>query len=505
MGLLNLFKRDKPAKNRKFIRTNYARSYASAKKSNLFAGFTCTTATADEEIQGSLTTMRARARQICQDNEIARKFLAMCKSNVILNGINFQAKTRREDGSFDTADNDRLEESWKIWGNNPKFCSMDHRKNFVDLSRQVVETMARDGEVFIRLMRGVEDNPFQFSLWVLEADAFSVNLNKVIDNDTAIIMAIEQDKYGRPLAYHQTVKEPGLQNTLSQYQQKTERIPAEDIIHLYIQERPGQSRGVPWLNTAIRPLDMLGQFQISELTSSRIQSSAMGFFTSSASDSYVGTGVDDDENLVTEFEPATFQQLPQGMEFQAFNPGHPNTSYTAFTKQILRSVASGLLVNYNNLSGDLESVNYSSIRAGHSEERAQWQMLQNYVIENFNHPVYKQWLRMAITSGWFEGNGNANLPMSKVTKFENVRWIPRGWPYVNPLQEIQAQSLAVQLGIENLTDITETRGKEWSEVIEQLASERKKIDELELKFPERPIGDPDITEQIYTTESDGDE
>jgi len=173
--------------------------------------------------------------------------------------------------------------------------------------------------------------------------------------------------------------------------------------------------------------------------------------------------------------------LPEGMDFKAFNPGHPNTAYKDFTKTILRSVASGLLVNYNSLSNDLESVNYSSIRAGFSEERSQWLMLQNFMIHNFCSKVYKSWLRMSITAGWFEYAGLANLPMSKVTKFEDVRWIPRGWEYVNPKQEIEAKALAVQLGVESLTDITANRGKEWDEVINQVARERDIIRDLGLK------------------------
>ena len=108
-------------------------------------------------------------------------------------------------------------------------------------------------------------------------------------------------------------------------------------------------------------------------------------------------------------------------------------------------------------------------------------MLQDFFIKNFCSKVYKEWLRMAITSNWFAFDGQANLPMSKVSKFENVRWIPRGWEYVNPKQEIEAKALAVQLGVESLTDITANRGKEWDEVINQVARERDIIRDLGLK------------------------
>ena len=504
MAILDLFRKtEKPPKRRVIRPPNHSRMFNSATSSNLFSGFNGTSATADEEIYGSLQMMRNRARQVCQDNELARKFLAMVKSNVVLNGIKFQARTRREDGSLDELDNSRLERGWAIWGDNPDFCSMDGRNNFTDLCRQVMETIARDGEAFIRIMKPSEGNPFGFSLWVIEADAFPIQLNKTLDADTAIVMAIEQDRFGRPLAYHQTLKTPGINSTYAQGKIQTERVPASEIIHLYIQDRPGQSRGIPWLNTAIKPLDMLQQYQLSELTSSRISSSAMGFFTSPTSDAYVGTGVDDDQNLITEFEPGTFQQLPEGMDFKPFDPMHPTTAYKDFVKSIMRSVASGLLVNYNSLSNDLESVNYSSIRAGQAEEKSQWKMLQDFFIKNFCGKVYKEWLRMAITSNWFAFDGQANLPMSKISKFENVRWIPRGWPYVNPEQEIKAQTLGVELGVETLTDIASASGKDWDEVVEQLAYEKEIIDRLGLKFPNQPLGQPvskNVTEVIDVDE-----
>ena len=112
---------------------------------------------------------------------------------------------------------------------------------------------------------------------------------------------------------------------------------------------------------------------------------------------------------------------------------------------------------------------------------------------------------MSITAGWFEYDDLPNLPMSKVTKFENIRWIPRGWPYVNPEQEIKAQTLAVQLGVETLTDIASASGRDWDEVVEQLAYEKEVIDRLGLKFPSEPLGDPDYTEQVSVDTTQGEE
>ena len=238
------------------------RAFDSAKTDSMFSSWSGTPCTADEELRSQLILMRNRVRNLCQNSEYARKFLAMCKINVIgPKGIHFQAKTRREDGSLDQNDNNYLEQKFFEWGKNPNYVSLDGRQDWLGIQNQVMETLARDGECFIRMMRGAS-NPFGLSLWVMEGDCFPVDYNLKSDKDTFVIMGVEQNKYGKPLAYYQTMKTPDAYS-YGEYLSgaESERVPADQIIHLYIQERPGQSRGVPWLNTAIRPLQMLNNFQ----------------------------------------------------------------------------------------------------------------------------------------------------------------------------------------------------------------------------------------------------
>ena len=451
------------------------RAFDSAKTDSMFSSWSGTPCTADEELRSQLILMRNRVRNLCQNSEYARKFLAMCKINVIgPKGIHFQAKTRREDGSLDQNDNNYLEQKFFEWGKNPNYVSLDGRQDWLGIQNQVMETLARDGECFIRMMRGAS-NPFGLSLWVMEGDCFPVDYNLKSDKDTFVIMGVEQNKYGKPLAYYQTMKTPDAYS-YGEYLSgaESERVPADQIIHLYIQERPGQSRGVPWLNTAIRPLQMLNNFQESELLASRIGSSAMGFFTSPDGQGYSGSDEEADGNLIQEFQPGMFQQLPQGMQFESFDPKHPNTAYADFVKQILRSVSSGTLVSYNSLASDLESVNYSSIRAGAKEEQSQWQSIQEMVISRFMNPVYEEWLKMGITAGAL------NLPIAKMEKFKTVKWHPRGWSYVDPEKELKAKKLALEMGATSLAEITGEMGKEWTDILAQLKSEKELVESLDL-------------------------
>ena len=491
--MFNWFKKKQPSPKRPVVPSvNLSkRAFDSAKFDNILSGWGGSYSSADEELRNALKVIRARVRSLCQNSEYARKFLAMNKSNVIgPYGIKFQAKPRREVGSLDSADYNLLERQWFEWGINPDFVTVDARQDWIGVQHQVMETLARDGEVFIRLVKGTPGNPFGLSLWVLEGDAISVDYN-LSDRDSNVVMGIEQDQRGKPIAYYQHLN-PSSQLWGTEGSAAAERVPADEMIHIFIQERPGQSRGIPWLNTALRPLQMLNQYQESELVASRIGSSAMGFFTSPDSAGYSGTDEDAEGNLITEFAPGQFQQLPTGMEFQSFDPNHPTTAYPDFVKSILRSVSSGALVSYNSLSGDLESVNYSSIRAGAKDEQAQWQTLQQMITSTFCNRVYQSWLVMSMTTGALP------LPISKLNKFKAVTWHPRGWGYVDPLKELQSKKLALEMGATSLAEIAGEQGKEYTDILAQLAAEKSLIEEMGLKLG------PPLTDEFTPEETNED-
>ena len=477
MGLLNIFKKKKSRK--KLTRDqmlHLSRQFDSAKFDNIFAGWTGTSATPDEELRGSLSTMRARTRSLCQNSEYAKKFLNLTKSNVVgSRGFKFQAKTRNEQGALDKLDNNYLERLFFEWSKNPDHVSIDGRLDWLGVQNVVMETLARDGEVFIRMMKGGADNPFGFSLWVLEGDSIPIDHNIKLKDEQFIIMGVEQNKFGKPLDYYQAIKTPNQLYDYS-YDVKTERVPDSDMIHLYIQERPSQSRGVPWLNTAIRPLQILSDYTESSLVASRIGASAIGFFKSPDGAGYVGDGEDEAGNLLTDFQPGTFQQLPAGMEFEAFDPKHPTTNFPDFVKAVLRGAANGCGVSYNALANDLENVNYSSIRAGVQEDQAHWKTLQQFMISRFCYPVYRNWLKMGITTG------QINLPMSKLFKFEEVVFHGRGWSYVDPYKELRAKELALQMGVTSIGKITSEAGEEWTDIFAELAAEKDVAEGLGLNL-----------------------
>lgn len=462
------------------------RSFAGAEVDLLTRGFLGSRLSINEELRRSLSRLQARSRQLCMDNDYAKKFLHMVKANVVgPNGINLQCQFTNDEGKPDAADSQLVESKWVRWSKK-KHCSVDGKNSLRSLQALVIETIARDGEVLVQKIRD-RRSEFGIQLRVMECDHLDINHNEIWTNGNRIVMGVELDNNDKPVAYHLTDAHPG--GAAVAYQRRR-RIPASSIQHIFITERPGQVRGIPWMHTAIRRLNMEGGYEEAELVAARVGASKMGFFHSPEGDYPTsgemgpipggeggpdGTNYNDGE-LVDEATPGTFEQLPDGVNFTAFDPQHPTSAYADFTRAVLRGAASGLNVAYNTLANDLEGVNFSSIRSGVLEEREQWRVIQNWLAEQLLDDVYDEWLPWQIDFGTLK-----MLPAHKTeSKYSAITWEPRGWQWVDPLKDTKANADEYLLGTTTLTDIARANGKNLRDIFKQRRAELNMADEFGL-------------------------
>ncbi|MGI9116908.1 MAG: phage portal protein, partial [Gaiellales bacterium] len=144
---------------------------------------------------------------------------------------------------------------------------------------------------------------------------------------------------------------------------------------------------------------------------------------------------------------------------------HPSSAFKDFEKAMLRGIASGLGVSYTSLANDLEAVSYSSIRQGLLEERDFWRVHQHWMVAHFCEPVYLAWLRSTLE------NGVVNLPVAKFDKFSATQWVPRGWQWVDPRNEVEAQITAINAGLMTRTQALAERGLDIEDVLAERAAE----------------------------------
>ncbi len=414
----------------------------------------------DALIRPTLRTIRGRSRELAVNNDYYKRFLRMVRRNVIGHqGIRLQVKPLQPDGKVDVGDKRTIETAWKKWCKK-KYCSVDGRNSWLDIQQIAVETLARDGECLIRKVKGF-NNPFGFALQLIEADMLDDQLNRKFSDGREISMGVEMDKWKKPVAYHILTQHPG-DDCYSFAGQKYQRIPADEIIHLYGQERPQQTRGIPWGHTAATRLHMNSGYEEAELVAARVGASKMGFIQTESGDDYAGPE-DEAGNMYMDAEPGIIEQLSEGQTFTSWDPAHPTSAFDQFEKRMLMGAAAGLDISYHKMANDLAGVNYSSGRLGELDERDAWKMVQTYMVEHLCEDVFEDWLTFAIMSGALA------LPMSKFDKFNTPIFRPRGWMWVDPQKEATANVIAVKSGQKTLSDIAAEQGRDFEEVVQQMA------------------------------------
>ena len=200
----------------------------------------------DAEIRANLKPLRARSRDLAINNDYGRKFIGMVIANVIgPAGIGLKMNIKDPASATpDTAANALITEAWRTWGKLGN-CDVTGQLSWRDAQRLCIQSIARDGEVLIRKVRGF-DNPSGFALQFIEADQLDDTYNYMAGNGNEIRMGVELDRWKRPVAYHLLAEHPGdFQFQLPA--QRYEIVPASDILHIYIKDRA--------LQTPRRPLD----------------------------------------------------------------------------------------------------------------------------------------------------------------------------------------------------------------------------------------------------------
>lgn len=465
MNIFNIFKRKKQIEHKEIKR----RSYAAASTDRLFSSWSISLTSADNEIKTSLKTLVARARQLARDNDYAKKYLKLCVTNIVgPNGIKLQSKAVDPTRRLDKIANKMIEDAWKDWGKKEN-ASIDGILSWRDIQRLVIETVARDGSVLILKHRGAP-NKYGFALSILEIDHLDVDYTDINKN---IKMGIQYDTNNKPIAYHVYPSHPG-DLTYSYTYQERRVIPASDIIHLFYRDRPSQTRGITWMHSAMTRLNMIGAYEEAELVAARVGASQMGIYTNSTGD--FPEDEKDDNNTVMEVEPGVFIKAPQGYDVKMFDPKHPAGNFDPFLKRALMGAAAGLNVAYNSLANDLSEVNYSSLRAGSLDERDNWKVYQDWLVNSFISDIYSSWLYMALLT--------QALPLSpsKYEKYNYPLWFPRSWDWVDPLKDSQAAISEINAGLSSKSDVLAEQGRDFEELVETIKSENEMLKEAGIKI-----------------------
>lgn len=454
------------------------RRFEAARLDRLTADWQATTVSINQELRGDLDRLRARCRQLVNNNDYARKFRQMVQSNIVgPGGIRLQARVVDGPGAPDRLANAAIERAWAEWS---AACDVTGRQSLRDLCETLVGQLPSDGEFLVRMVRGAAaGNRFQFALQAIDVDRIDTTYTVArAGSNNAVNMGVEIDEFHRPLAIHLFAAHPN--DGLASNRQRI-RLPMTEVLHVLKVERPEQARGVPWMAPGVLSLHHLGKFSLAALLAAENGANHFGFFQTPDGQSPVGA-VDGEGENITVSQPGTYDVLPPGVTFQAHESRYPDQALGPFVKHHLQRIASGWGVAYHALANDLEGVSFSSIRSGTLEERDRWAADQAWFIATFLEPIFRDWLRWSLMAGAITMPNGSALPLAKEEKFRAHEWQPRRWDWVDPMADTQANILKVKAGLMSPQDLAAAMGYDFEDVLAAIRDAQALADEFGVRL-----------------------
>ena len=425
--------------------------------------------------------LRGKSRDLVRRNAWAQAGIEAFVANAVGTGIKPQSL------SGDERFKAEVQALWRDWVEEADAAG---QTDFYGLQSLACRAMLEGGECLIRLRsRRLEDGlsvPLQLQL--LEPEHLPISLNADLPSGNVVRSGIEFDNMGRRVAYHlyRSHPEDGRLAPMSgQGGIDTVRIDAKEIIHLFRVLRTGQVRGEPWLSRALVKLNELDQYDDAELVRKKTAAMFAGFVTrQNPEDNLMGEGTADSQGIsLAGLEPGTLQILEPGEDIKFSDPADVGGSYSEFLRTQFRAVAAAIGITYEQLTGDLSGVNYSSIRAGMLEFRRRCEMVQHGVlVHQMCRPVWAAWMKQAVLASALTAPGFVRGGPDRRRQYLAVKWIPQGWQWVDPEKEFKAMLLAIRAGLISRSEAISAFGYDAEDVDREIAADNQRADDLGLIF-----------------------
>lgn len=440
-----------------------SRMYEGASKGRRTKGWKATGADAESEISPALQTLVNRSRDLGRNSPWGNSAIETMTSDIVGTGILLSLSEKQ------------LLDRWNQWADSTA-CDFLEQTNFYAIQELAMRTVIESGEVLVRRRRGSEDGKL-VQLELLEADF--LDTTKVDSKDPGRIRdGIEFEPDGKVKGYWVFKVHPGNNKILKPFRQESVFFPASEMKLLFRKTRAGQIRGVPWLAPVMMKLRDFEDYDDAQLVRQKIAACFVGFVKDSELPTTAATSTTPTKPIAETFEPGAFEVLPQGKDIVFGNPPGVGSDYDPYVRRALQTIAAGLGISYEALSGDLSQVNFSSARMG-------W-IKYHRRIENWRWNTFIPGFCDLVFQWWLEGE-NVGRVGSKASAIP--QWTPPRREMIDPTKEVPAMKDAIRAGLATLSDSVRQLGYDPEKHFLEVQKDFQKLDQLGLVLDSDPRQD----------------
>lgn len=434
--------------NRRLVRAGF--DAAQTTKDNIRHWSMTDFCSADSEASPEVRSiLRRRSRYEVLNNSYAKGLVQMLANDTIGTGPRLQFHS-----DYDEL-NERIEKDFSLWAEEIRLAQ---KLRLMRMAR------CQDGETFAVIgLNPKLGSDVKIKLDVIEADQFQSD-DFIGNDDTTTVDGIRYDAYGNPVSYRMTKYHPG-DDRGNTYEYVD--LPADYVIHTFVEYRPGLHRGVPELTAALHLFAQLRRYNLATLSAAEAAADFAAILYTDAPPDGETDAVEPLDSIP--LERNMMMTLPAGWKMGQLDPKHPTSNHSEFVKSVLSEIARCTCATYGTVAGDFSGFNYASGRLDNQVyqksilvDRAKWE-------SEVLRPILKHWLRE-----WSLING-VTLPDDL-----SYEWFWDGFMHVDPVKEANAQSIRLQNMTTTLADEYARTGQDYIKKLKQRAKELKLMQKLGL-------------------------
>lgn len=434
------------------------RFYDAGMGGRLNAAWRTTNAAAETTDRFNRDTVRARARDLERNSDIAQSVIRAYQRNVVGKGFTLQAMTP------DEALNKRIEKYWRLWCK-AEHCDVTGTQSFSQILRMAVTRKRVDGGMIIlkRYVRDAEIVPLK--LQCLDVDELDTTVAAPKLKRNTVVGGIEYDPYHKPVGYYFRQYDVDGNQTIDPIY-----VPAQDVIFYFTKHRPSQIREISDMTATISRIRDVNEFITAVSVKERIAACLAVFIKKTVPAGGIGrssiAGPDGRVDYAGKsLTPGMIKEMNAGDEIQVVNPAGNSSEAAGFLQLQYGLIGAGQGLSYEITSRDMSRTNYSSARQNSIEDEVTFAEEIELLRERVLSEVYESFVISGYLSGLF------NIPGFWDNKHDYLQhgWVTAPKKWIDPLKESSADATALKGGLKTFKQLAAENGRDWRGQLDDIA------------------------------------
>lgn len=421
------------------------RAYDGAIAGRRGAGFTGRNESANAALGMTLARLRDRSSDLVRNTWIGARCMDVLTAHVWGAGITVAfAEPRAQD-------------AWDEWC---RHADIEGERDFNATGALALRAMFERGDSVVRMLprRLYGGRRVPLALHVAEGDLIDESRDGMIEGQRARL-GVALGEWEERLGYWMHAAHPSEQ-TFSGGARLSQFAPRSEVCHLYRALRPGQVRGVPLLAPVLLTVRDWHDLLDAMIVKSRMEA-CYGLAISSGNPAVSVAAAklrQDDAGKIEEMRPGMIYRGEPGDTITTISPSGSG-QFEPVSLAALMGIASGGMLTYDQLTGDLRQANYSSLRAGKIEF---WQL-----VEQLQWLVAVPLLMNRVVGRWLEIAQLSSVLRERQEPYRYDYVMPARTP-IDPLKDLKADILAVRAGRMSPQEFIGAWGRDWRQVIAEV-------------------------------------